>query len=156
MTVFSVQSLWGRSAVALIFASVITMALGACSSDGADEVESCPVIEPVGVQPDQPPALPYIFQGTYFVDGEPGPGGVKIWVQMARSRSNPTETLDDGRYYNVILGPLSPEDFDAPFVFCIGETDGNSVKASSTPIPYEQQGTFHTLEDLRVDFPRLP
>lgn len=147
-----------NSAVALLCAAVIAIALGACSSDGADssEVMSCPAIEPPGPLPDSPPALPYIFQGNYYIDGEPGPGGVKIWAQMARSRSNPSETFDDGRYFNVIVGPLHPDDYDTPFVFCIGEPDGDSVMASSTPIPYEQKGTFHTLEDLRVDFPRLP
>ena len=158
MTMRGKKLRWGKSASALVCAAVVAMALAACSSDGADdaEVKSCPAINPVESLSDSPPALPYIFQGTYYVDGEPGPGGVKIWAQMARSRSNPSETFDDGRYFNIIIGPLSPEDFDTPFVFCIGEPDGDSVMASSTPIPYEQKGTFHTLEDLRVDFPRLP
>ena len=155
MTMRGMKLRWSKAVVALLCAAVVAIALAACSSDGA-EVESCPAINPVDSLSDSPPALPYIFQGTYYVDGEPGPGGVKIWAQMARSRSNPSETFDDGRYFNIIVGPLSPEDFDAPFVFCIGEPDGDSVMASSTPIPYEQKGTFHTLEDLRVDFPRLP
>ena len=141
----------------LALAAIIIAVLG-CSGlgSGGGDVEACPVIEASAVPGGPPPALPYIFQGTYYVDGEPGPGGVKIWVQLARSWSTPSETLDDGRFYNVIHGPIQPEDFDAPFVFCIGEMDGNSVKAASTPIPYEEKGTFHTLADLRVDFPSLP
>lgn len=155
MTMRGKKLRWRNVASVLVCAAVIAVALAACSSEGA-EVESCPAINPVDSLSDSPPALPYIFQGTYYVDGEPGPGGVKIWAQMARSRSNPSETFDDGRYFNIIVGPLSPEDFDTPFVFCIGEPGGDSVMASSTPIPYEQKGTFHTLEDLRVDFARLP
>ena len=141
-----------------ILLPLLVLAAFACDSNG-EEYTACPVIESTAIDTSGPPALPYIFEGTYYIDGEPGPPGVKIWVQMARSLSHPTRTFDtrrDGEFLNVIHGPVHEDDYEHGFVFCIGETDGNSVMASSTPIPYEPKGTFHTVEDTRVDFPRLP
>ena len=148
-----------RSALFLLLPLLVLTAF-ACDSNGdGAEYTACPVIELSGGGPDRPPSLPYIFEGTYYVNGEPGPPGMKIWVQMARSLSQPARTFDtrrDGEFLNVIHGPLYDEDYEHGFVFCIGEQDGNSVMASSTPIPYEQKGTFYTAKDTRVDFPRLP
>lgn len=141
-----------------ILLPLLVLAAFACDSNG-EEYRACPVIESSGEGPSGPPSLPYIFEGTYYVDGEPGPPGMKIWVQMARSLSQPSRTFDtrhDGEFLNVIHGPIYDEDHEHGFVFCIGEMDGNSVMASSTPIPYEPKGTFHTVKDTRVDFPRLP
>ena len=144
--------------VLFLLLPLLVMSAFACDSNG-EEYMACPVIETSGEGPSGPPSLPYIFEGTYYVDGEPGPPGMKIWVQMARSLSQPSRTFDtrrDGEFLNVIHGPLYDEDHEHGFVFCIGELDGNSVMASSTPIPYEEKGTFHTVKDTRVDFPRLP
>ena len=144
--------------VLFLLLPLLTLAAFACDSNG-EEYMACPVIDTSGEGPSGPPSLPYIFEGTYYVDGEPGPPGMKIWVQMARSLSQPSRTFDtrrDGEFLNVIHGPLYDEDHEHGFVFCIGELDGNSVMASSTPIPYEEKGTFHTVKDTRVDFPRLP
>lgn len=147
-----------RVSALFLLLPLLVLAVFACDSSG-EEYMACPVIESSGEGPSGPPALPYIFEGTYYVDGEPGPPGMKIWVQMARSLSQPSRTFDtrhDGEFLNVIHGPIYDEDHEHGFVFCIGEMDGNSVMASSTPIPYEPKGTFHTVEDTRVDFPRLP
>ena len=147
-----------RVSALFLLLPLLALAAFACDSNG-EESMACPVIESSGEGPSGPPALPYIFEGTYYVDGEPGPPGMKIWVQMARSLSQPSRTFDtrhDGEFLNVIHGPIYDEDHEHGFVFCIGEMDGNSVMASSTPIPYEPKGTFHTVKDTRVDFPRLP
>lgn len=145
-----------RTALLLLCLLPLLVAAAIACGPNADEYEACPVIEYGGVDPNQPPGLPYIFEGTYYVDGDPGPAGVKIWVQMARSLSQPSRTMDDGIFFNVIHGPLYEEDYDHGFVFCIGELDGNSVMASSDRVEYEHKGTFHTVKDIRVDFPRLP
>ena len=147
-----------RAGLAVVAAGLVALAIAsvACSNmEEVAEVESCPVFEGSTQPLGGPPAMPYLFDGTYYVDGEPGPSGVQIWVQLARSWSSPSLTGEGGKFLNLIHGPVHDEDFEVPFIFCIGDRDGNSVKSSLT-IDYEDMGTFHTLSDLRVDFAQLP
>ena len=116
-------------------------------------VKECPPLVPSDTGP-SPERLPYIFNGKYFVDGEPGPPGINIWTQLPTSRSGAMATLSDGRYVGVLHGPIRDADVGMPFIFCIGDPDGASVQAVET-YEYENKGTFHEVE-LELHFPKLP
>ncbi len=123
-------------------------------SPEACKLEPPPTREPGAAPSLVPPGLPYIFDGNYYVDGEIGPGGQTIYAKLSTSRSQPVKTLDDGRYFGMIHGPVSDPDWDVPFIFCLGTPDGEAVPAEET-YEYENLGKPHVVQ-LDLHFPRFP
>ena len=101
-----------------------------------------------------PPGMPYIFTGTAYVNGEPASPGELLYVKLTTSRSHPVEILENGRYINIIHGPVSELDRDVPFVFCLGDPEGRAVKSEEI-VEYEDKGTFYEV-DMELNFPMSP
>ena len=155
------------------FAATIALALlvtvFACSSDSSEETTTqnvdpdtgtesleCPALEPFpGDAPlGPPPGMPYIFTGKAYVGGEPAPPGEMIWVNLTVSQSKPVEVLENGEYRNIIHGPVRDPDNGVPFVFCLGDPEGNAVKAEET-YEYENKGMPYEVQ-LDLNFPVSP
>ncbi|MXX92384.1 MAG: hypothetical protein F4Y63_02875 [Chloroflexi bacterium] len=101
-----------------------------------------------------PPGMPYIFTGTAYVDGDPAPARELLYVKLTTSRSHPVEILEGGKYINIIHGPVSDLDRDVPFVFCLGDPEGQAVKSEEI-VEYEDKGTFYEV-DMELNFPMSP
>lgn len=133
-------------------------ATGKTSSISSSENMECPALEPLpdtGNAPlGPPPGMPYIFAGTAYVDGEPAPEGELLYVKLTASRSKEVRVLPDGKYRDIIHGPVHPPDQDVPFVFCLGNPEGITVMSEES-FEYEDKGTFHEIE-LDLNFPVLP
>ena len=149
-----------RSSLFTLTAAIALIALVsvfACTPDTADETVECPELESLPDSGDTPlgppPGMPYIFAGTAYVDGEPAPEGELLYVKLTASRSHDVEILADGKYRDIIHGPVHPSDSGVPFVFCLGDPDGQAVMSEETA-EYEDKGTFHEVE-LDLHFPML-
>ena len=115
----------------------------------------CPDLAPIPeTELGPPPGMPYIFAGTAYVDGEPAPEGELLYVKLTASRSKEVRILPDGKYRDIIHGPVHPPDRDVPFVFCLGNPEGKTVMSEES-VEYEDKGTFHEME-LDLNFPVLP
>ncbi len=105
--------------------------------------------EPLG----PPPALPNLFTGTVYVNGEPVPAGELVYVKLTTSRSHPVEILENGKFRDIIHGPVSDLDREVPFVFCLGDPDGVAVKAAET---FEFKNEPFLVREVELNFPMLP
>ena len=101
-----------------------------------------------------PPALPNIFNGTAYVNGEPVPEGEQIYVKLVTSRSWPVDVGQNGKFRDIIHGPVSDKDQGIPFVFCLGDPDGVAVKAEEI-IEFDGSEPFK-ITDVELNFPLLP
>jgi hypothetical protein len=145
-------------------------AMVACTSDSAEKTETdesevaisteelgCPALvenpvrgnEPLG----PPPALPNLFTGTAYVDGEPVPAGEWIYVKLTTSRSHPVKILENGEFRDLIHGPVSDLDAQVDFVFCLGDPEGTPVKSIET---FEFKNEPFLVRDVELNFPMLP
>ncbi len=104
--------------------------------------------------PGPPPGMPYIFEGTAYVDGEPAPEGEMLYVKLAASRSRHVRILPNGEYRNIIHGPVHDFDAGVPFVFCLGDPDGKAVRSIEI-VEYEDMGTFNQIQ-MDINFPIAP
>ncbi len=132
-------------------------AVFACTSDTPEDLECPDLVEQpkVGDTPlGPPPGMPYIFTGTAYVDGEPAPAGELLYVKLTTSRSREVEILEDGKFRNIIHGPVSELDRDVPFVFCLGDPEIGAVMSEEI-VEYEDKGTFHEIE-MELNFPKSP
>ena len=133
-------------------------ATGETSAISSFENMECPDLEPLpdtgNVPLGPPPGMPYIFAGTAYVDGAPAPEGELLYVKLSASRSKEVRVLPDGKYRDIIHGPVHPPDRDVPFVFCLGNPEGKTVMSEES-VEYEDKGTFHEIE-LDLNFPVLP
>lgn len=101
-----------------------------------------------------PPALPNIFIGTAYVDGQPAPTGEKLYVKLVTSRSYAVEITEGGEFRNIIHGPVSDADQDVEFQFCLGDPEGTAVKSTET---FEFDGSEPFKETVvELNFPMLP
>ena len=101
-----------------------------------------------------PPALPNIFTGTAYVNGQAAPEGEQIYVKLVTSRSRPVEIMESGKFINIIHGPVSELDQGVEFQFCLGDPEGVAVKSNET---FEFDGSEPFKEfDIEVNFPMLP
>ena len=60
------------------------------------------------------------------------PEGELLYVKLTASRSHDVEILADGKYRDIIHGPVHPSDSGVPFVFCLGDPDGQAVMSEET------------------------
>ena len=75
-----------------------------------------------------PPAFPYVFMGSAYVNGEPIKEGTVIRASFGKSISNPADTLN-GRYMNLIVVPENEEDVSEKIFFEIVDASGNTSKS---------------------------
>ena len=100
-----------------------------------------------------PPALPNIFTGTAYVNGEPAPEGTELYVKLVVSRSRSTAILENGKFINIIHGPVSELDEGVEFQFCLGDPDGIAVKSEET---FEFVNEPFKESEVELNFPMLP
>ena len=100
-----------------------------------------------------PPALPNIFTGTAYVNGEPAPEGMELYLKLVVSRSRSVEILEDGKFINIIHGPVGELDMGVEFQFCLGDPEGIAVKSEET-FEFVNE-PFHESE-VELNFPMLP
>ena len=101
-----------------------------------------------------PPALPNIFTGTVYVDGEPAPEGEELYVKLVTSRSHSVEIMENGQFRNIIHGPVSELDQGVDFQFCLGDPEGIAVKSNET-FEFNSSEPFKESE-VELNFPMLP
>ncbi len=154
-----------KLALAMSILAAATML--ACTSDSATqepggEVSTadveCPDLEenPAtagGVPLGPPPSLPNIFTGTAYIDGKPVPAGEQLYVKLVTSRSRSTQIEQNGKFINIIHGPVSDLDKDVDFVFCLGDPEGRAVKSTET-FEFKNEPFFE--RDVELNFPMLP
>ena len=100
------------------------------------------------------PQLPLIFEGNFTVAGEPGPADQTIYAEFIHGGSPDSTTLE-GKYIQVILGPVSVDDLNSGVInFYLGTREGDHVKADQT----WQWSKVNQPTNLVLDlsFPRLP
>lgn len=139
---------WNRP-LALLAMTTLTalLLLAACTP----ETEATATREPPS---GPPPSMPYIFEGNFTVDGEPGPAGLSIFARIGDAHSFPPAKTLDGRYNNIIVGPVYTSDLEHDVTFHLGELDGDSVQAEET-FPFEPVGSIANFE-FDLSFPSLP
>ena len=115
-------------------------------------LEETPQVGDVPLGP--PPALPNIFTGTAYVNGEPAPEGEQLYVKLVTSRSHAVQIEQNGKFINIIHGPVSDQDKGVPFQFCLGDPEGVAVKSAET-FEFDGSEPFKT-SDVELNFPMLP
>ena len=112
-----------------------------------------PTIQPMSLPPGGPVAWPYIFSGNVTAAGRPAPAGVPIFARLGSGRSPVAETLN-GRYLNIVVGPVSEQDLQQSITFHLGNPDGPSIESAQSVIFEAPPGPESRVVDL--SFPRLP
>lgn len=148
---------------------LVLVAAIACESEEEDTPEPDPVVSTADLDcPDleedpnrvgdaplgPPPALPNIFTGTVYVNGEPAPEGEQLYVKLVTSRSRAVGILPNGEFRNIIHGPVSEKDQEVEFQFCLGDPEGLAVKSNET-FAFDGNEPFKEL-DVELNFPMLP
>ncbi len=149
-----------------IFAIMLLVLVTTIACESSEEPQTsistedlqCPALEEspqVGDAPlGPPPALPNIFTGTAYVNGEPAPEGEQLYVKLVTSRSHAVEIEQNGKFINIIHGPVSDQDKGVPFQFCLGDPEGVAVKSAET-FEFDGSEPFKT-SDVELNFPMLP
>ena len=115
--------------IAIVLSVLPILAVVGCSSTEAeptpyDRTDFTPVAGP--------PPFPIIFEGKFTVDGEPGPADSTIYAEFIHGGS-PISTTYEGKYVQVILGPVSESDIEHGVIsFYLGTRAGDHVKAEET------------------------
>jgi len=86
----------------IIKLSIIFILILACS-DKQEEING-PSLPPGG-----PPSFPYIFEGKFYLNGEPGKEGLHLYAKLG-DLDSPIIVTDNGYFENLIIGPKVPED----------------------------------------------
>ena len=88
----------------IIKLSIIFILILACS----DTQEEGGVLDP-SLPPGGPPSFPYIFEGNFYLNGEPGKEGLHLYAKLGDLES-PIVITENGYFKNLIIGPKIPED----------------------------------------------
>ena len=116
----------------LISASFIAFSLFILSCDSetqenpsdqslGDNIQNIPGLPP-GI-----PSFPYIFNGKFFVNGNPGPINSVI-ISMLGELDSPEVITGDGDFKGLIIGPRNSEDINNRIEFFLVK-DGRMIKA---------------------------
>jgi hypothetical protein len=134
----------------LVTAFLMIIAVIGCASD----VEPTPYDREDFTPIAGPPQFPIIFEGSFTVDGEPGPADSTIYAEFIHGGS-PISTTFEGEYVQVILGPVSEDDIEHGVIsFYLGTREGDHVKAKET-WEWDTVGK-PTNQVLDLTFDRLP
>ena len=101
-----------------------------CAENEQDLRPTQEVINSENFQPlEGVPPLPYIFNGKFTIDNNPGPAGIKIFAQIIDGGS-PISVTENGSYRHIILSPVSQKDLDHGIIhFYLGTREGNYIEA---------------------------
>ena len=123
----------------LISASFIAFSLFILSCDSetqenpsdqslGDNIQNIPGLPP-GI-----PSFPYIFNGKFFVNGNPGPINSVI-ISMLGELDSPEVITGDGDFKGLIIGPRNSEDINNRIEFFLVK-DGRMIKAEEE-LPFD-------------------
>ena len=123
----------------LISASFIAFSLFILSCDSetqenpsdqslGDNIQNIPGLPP-GI-----PSFPYIFNGKFFVNGNPGPINSVI-ISMLGELDSPEVITGDGDFKGLIIGPRNSEDINNRIEFFLVK-DGRMIKAEED-LPFD-------------------
>lgn len=129
----------------LLFVAIVLIAVTAatCSSE-----------EPTPTVSSSPVAFPYIFSGTFTVNGEPGPQGIPMFARLGDARGPFNNSIRPGEYINVSVAPTNMDDIGGEITFFLGHPDEDPVKAEETFI--FDPTVEPRFVSLNLSFPRLP
>ena len=89
---------------------------------------------PTGLPPGIP-SYPYIFEGTFYVNGEKGKNNSKI-KSMLGLLDSPIVITKDSKFENLIIGPRNNDDIKNNIEFYLILDNGETIKAKEE-FPFE-------------------
>ena len=89
---------------------------------------------PTGLPPGIP-SYPYIFEGTFYLNGEKGKNNSKI-KSMLGLLDSPIVTTKDSKFENLIIGPRNNDDIKNNIEFYLILDNGETIKAKEE-FPFE-------------------
>jgi len=98
------------------------------------EKESAEYAQSAGLPPGIP-SYPYIFEGTFYVNGEKGKNNSKI-KSMLGELDSPIVISSNSEFKNLIIGPRNSSDIENNIEFYLLLDDGKIIK-SKEEIPFE-------------------
>ena len=107
-----------------------------CSNDQKEQEtlldtdKSAPIGLPPGI-----PSYPYIFEGTFYLNGEKVQNNLKIKSMLGELDSPPVIT-NNSEFKNLIIGPRNTEDIKNNIEFYLILENGEIIKAKEE-IPFE-------------------
>tara|TARA_B100000003_G_scaffold40164_1_gene34268 strand:- start:1085 stop:1528 length:444 start_codon:yes stop_codon:yes gene_type:complete len=93
-----------------------------------DNIQNIPGLPP-GI-----PSFPYIFNGNFFVNGNPGPIN-SIIISKLGELDSPEVTTGDGEFKDLIIGPRNSDDIKNRIEFFLVK-DGKMIKAEED-LPFD-------------------
>jgi hypothetical protein len=96
------------------------------------------------------PSYPYIFNGTFTINGEIGKNNSKIKAKLGELDS-PTVISNNGEFKNLIIGPRNVDDIKNDIEFYLLLENGDFIK-SKEEIPFEiVDGIFNKTIELNFE-----
>tara|TARA_B100000579_G_scaffold298231_1_gene248334 strand:+ start:1926 stop:2258 length:333 start_codon:yes stop_codon:yes gene_type:complete len=81
------------------------------------------------------PSYPYIFEGTFYLNGEKGKNNSKIKSMLGKLDS-PVVVTNDAMFENLIIGPRNTDDIKNNIEFYLILDNGETIKAKEE-FPFE-------------------
>ena len=81
------------------------------------------------------PSYPYIFEGTFYLNGEKGKNNSKIKSMLGKLDS-PVVVTNDSMFENLIIGPRNTDDIKNNIEFYLILDNGETIKAKEE-FPFE-------------------
>ena len=100
---------------------------------------------PVGLPPDIP-SYPYIFEGSFYLNGEKVKNNLKI-KSMLGELDSPEVITNNSEFKNLIIGPRDNEDIKNNIEFYLILENGEIIKAIEE-IPFE---VTNTISNKQID-----
>ena len=125
----------------IIKLSIIFLLILACS-DKQEEVND------LSLPPGGPPSFPYIFEGKFYLNGEPGKEGLHLYAKLGDLNS-PIVVTDNGYFKHLIIGPKVPEDMLNVIEFYLVE---NSIPIKSKKEIQFNQTNKPKFEIIELEF----
>ena len=129
----------------LIFFIILCIFFGCNSQEIIPEKNISENTQPQGLPPGIP-SYPYIFEGTFYVNGEKGKNNSKI-KSMLGELDSPVVISSNSEFKNLIIGPRNSGDVENNIEFYLLLEDGNMIK-SKEEIPFE---IVNTITNLKIE-----
>ena len=121
-----------------------------CSNDQKEQEtlldtdKSAPIGLPPGI-----PSYPYIFEGTFYLNGEKVINNLRI-KSMLGELDSPEVITNDSEFKNLIIGPRNTEDIKNNIEFYLILENGDIIKAKEE-IPFEVTNKI-TTKQINLNF----
>ena len=103
---------------------------------------------PAGLPPGIP-SYPYIFEGTFYLNGEKVRNNLRI-KSMLGELDSPEVITNDSEFKNLIIGPRNTEDIKNNIEFYLILENGDIIKAKEE-IPFEVANNI-TIKQIDLNF----